>query len=134
MEETHRRPWPHCLIKHIKMNHRNYVVNLKCAQSAKTNNLARPSWISFGVGLVGYRHLVAFFTFREYQAANHKQSISLHRKSSHNTTTQKQERYYIAMKRNMKMLDVITLFNVHFYPLPPIFSTEKKKVMTMPVR
>ena len=34
----------------------------------------------------------------------------------------------------MKMLDVITLFNVHFYPLPPIFSTEKKKVMTMPVR
>ena len=71
MEETHRRPWPHCLIKHIKMNHRNYVVNLKCAQSAKTNNLARPSWISFGVGLVGYRHLVAFFTYRENQAANH---------------------------------------------------------------
>ena len=28
----------------------------------------------------------------------------------------------------MKMLDVITLFSVHFYSLPPIFSTEKKKI------
>ena len=54
---------------------------------------------------------------------------------SQHTTTQKQERCYIAMKSwNMKMLDVITLSDMHFYPKPPIFSTETKKIMSRPLR
>ena len=132
MEETHRRPWPHCLIKNIKMNYRNYVVNLKCAQSTKTN-LERPSWISFGVGLIGYRHLVAFFTFRENHAANHKQTILLNKNiltTHYNTETGK-----IAMKCwNMKMLDVKPCSMCIFIPYPQFLVPTRKKVMTMPVR
>ena len=91
MKEIHPRPWPHCLIDNIQITHRNNVVILKCAQLAKTN-LERPSRISFGVGLVGYRHLVAFFTFRENHAANHKQTILLHKNlltTHYNTETGK---------------------------------------------
>ena len=50
----------------------------------------------------------------------------------YNTETGK---IYIARKSwNMKVLGVITLSDVHFYPPPPIFSTKKKKIMSMPVR
>ena len=80
------------------MNYRNYVVNLKCAQSTKTN-LERPSWISFGVGLVGYRHLVAFFTYIENDLVNHKQTILLNRTASHDsTTTEKKVKCYCSVK------------------------------------